>query len=431
MSNRLLKQEEIDALLNAQVLEPAQQEVAEAGTLGEQVQPEAAGLELPAEQNADLNGAGQSEKQPGAELPSLSEEEKDALGEVGNICMGSASTTLSMLLNQKVNITSPSVTVTTFAELYSGFDIPHMTIYVRFVEGLSGYNLLIMRLQDAAVLADLMMGGDGANISEELTEIGVSAASEAMNQMIGSASTSMATMFTRTVNISPPETHVYHSNEQARPPELDHNSPIVVVWFKMAIGDVLDTQIMQVMGMDTAREEANLILGQLMGVEAASPVQEEEPAGEAEVKEDSSELDNDFISSLIEELPAPEPAQITGASSGPSASSAMKQQSRAAAAGVRPAVAPPGIDQERLDLILDIPLKVTVLLGRTRWPIKDILGLNPGSVVELQSLVDEPVEVLVNGTLVATGEVVVVNENFGVRITGIIRPEERLQYLGR
>jgi flagellar motor switch protein FliN/FliY len=89
-----------------------------------------------------------------------------------------------------------------------------------------------------------------------------------------------------------------------------------------------------------------------------------------------------------------------------------------------------GFDQQRLDLILDIPLKVTVLLGRTKWPIKDILGLSTGSVIEMQSLVDEPVEILVNGTLVATGEIVVVHDNYGVRISNIITPRERIQNLG-
>ncbi|HBC91369.1 MAG TPA: flagellar motor switch phosphatase FliY, partial [Pelotomaculum sp.] len=328
----------------------------------------------------------------------LTDEEKDALGEVGNICMGSSSTTLSMLLNQPVNITSPRVTITTMEELLKSFVTPHMSIRVRFIEGLSGYNLLIMRVQDAAVLADLMMGGDGISTSDELTEIGISAASEAMNQMIGAASTAMATMFSRTVNISPPVTKIYHSPEELTSPE---QSQVVVVWFKMTIGSVLDTQIMQVMDMDTAREEAGLILGQLLKAEGEEclPAQEEPHA------------------------------QVANHSSLPEQQTRIEASDARPPAAKRSAATQSGLDQQRLGLILDIPLKVTVLLGRTRWPIKDILELTPGSVVELQSLVDEPVEVLINGTLVAMGEVVVVNENFGVRLTNIIKPEERLQKL--
>lgn len=440
MSNNLLKQEEIDALLNAQTLEPAQPEAAGAELLERQIQEAAAGVGFAGEQSAvESNVPELVEEKPGMELESLTDSEKDALGEIGNICMGSASTTLSMLLNQKVNITSPGVTITKLDELFRGFTIPHMTIYVSFIEGLSGYNLLIMKLSDAAVLADLMMGGDGTNITEELTEIGTSAASEAMNQMIGSASTAMATMFSRTVNISPPETKIYHSADELKPPELGHNGQVVVVWFKMTIGDILDTQLMQVMGLDTAREEANLILGQLFqaGEEEPVPFPEEDksrslPDGASE--DNLSDLSDEFVNALIQEPSEPEPDQTIVASGGPSDSPAVDRQTWSARppVAVRPAAAaPPGLDQRRLDLILDIPLKVTVLLGRTKWPIKDILGLIPGSVVELQSLVDEPVEVLVNGTLVAKGEVVVVNENFGVRLTNIIGPEERIKHLGK
>ncbi|MCL6561256.1 MAG: flagellar motor switch phosphatase FliY [Firmicutes bacterium] len=430
MSNRLLKQEEIDALLNAQLAESA--DVLEEG-------PEDPAQDIPRESTFDSSDE------------YLSDMEKDALGEVGNICMGSASTTLSMLLNQPVNITSPMVTITTEEKLFESFVIPHMTIYVRFTEGLSGYNFLIIKLEDAAVLADLMMGGDGTNMDEELTEIGISAASEAMNQMIGTASTAMATMFNRTVNISPPETRVYRSDSEDRPNVLGFG-PVVVVWFDMKVGDILDTKIMQVMSLETAREEAGLILGQLMPQEAAGAVISEEPLPEAVTERDyagdfmagdvSPGFDDGFLESVTTD-----PALFGAADAAPGGAGGDAGGVRRAQAGIPGAKAPvpppppqpaqpkvaayaPGIDQQRLDLILDIPLKVTVLLGRTRWPMKDILGLTPGSVVELQSLVDEPVEVLVNGTLVAKGEVVVVNENFGVRITNIIGPEERLKYLG-
>jgi flagellar motor switch protein FliN/FliY len=398
MTNKLLQQEEIDALLNGK--EPESGHPEEEYVEHENHEPlESAGVDSSGEQNAaQANGAVSVTEQP-AMVPSLlTDEEKDALGEVGNICMGSSSTTLSMLLNQPVNITSPRVTITTMEELLKSFVTPHMSIRVRFIEGLSGYNLLIMRVQDAAVLADLMMGGDGISTSDELTEIGISAASEAMNQMIGAASTAMATMFSRTVNISPPVTKIYHSPEELTSPE---QSQVVVVWFKMTIGSVLDTQIMQVMDMDTAREEAGLILGQLLKAEGEEclPAQEEPHA------------------------------QVANHSSLPEQQAHIETSSARPPAAKRSATTQSGLDQQRLGLILDIPLKVTVLLGRTRWPIKDILELTPGSVVELQSLVDEPVEVLINGTLVAMGEVVVVNENFGVRLTNIIKPEERLQKL--
>ena len=412
MSKKLLQQEEIDALLSAQVFEPDR--------------PGEAGVPLAEQSQEAADGAESSgEEPPGVEPEVLTDEEKDALGEVGNICMGSSATTLSVLLNQPVTITSPRVTVTTMEDLFRSFATPHMTIHVRFIEGISGYNLLMMKLQDAAILADLMMGGDGANTTGELDEFSLSAASEAMNQMIGSASTAMAAMFSRTVNISPPEIQIYNSADEPKPLEMDHDA-VVVVWFKMTVGSILDTQLMQVMGIDTAREEASLILGQLSeaGGEGHLPAQEEPPA-------------RDLPDNMEGSVSGPEPAMPLETAVGPHGSFATGGLARTVTGGngtsaaFRSGAAPPAPDQGRLDLILDIPLKVTVLLGRTRWPIKDILGLTPGAVVELQSLVDEPVEVLVNGVLVALGEVVVVNENFGVRITNIISPEERLQNLRR
>jgi len=418
MSDGLLKQEEIDALLGGSDQEPAQDEA-----VSEDAQDEKLKIEEPVEETSLIDD--------------LKDEEKDALGEVGNICMGSASTTLSMLLNQKVNITSPFVYVTTLEKLFSTFTVPYMTIYIRYIEGLSGVNLLAMKLDDAAVMADLMMGGDGTNITEEFTDIGVSAASEAMNQMIGTASTSMASMFGRTVNISPPETIVYRELEGIQSLQDLIDGPVVVASFNMTIGEILDTKIMQVMGIETAREEAKFVLGNLYNgsIEERGIKEEDPPAEEiAEEKLAAGELDDlaaDFLSSLEEDIPEPELEPLKPfAAAGSNERAAPAQQ-----VPVRPATysttltAPAGIDQRRLDMLLDIPLKVTALLGRTKWPIKDILGIAPGSVVELESLVDEPVEILVNGILVAMGEVVVVNENFGVRITSIIGQEERIRKL--
>jgi len=420
MSEGLLNQEEIDALLGAANLEPAQAEITGPEAQQERAtggSPEAA---IPAGQQ---------------ETAGLREEEKDALGEIGNICMGSASTTLSLLLNQKVSITSPSVSVTTVEELFESFSVPYMIIYIQYIEGLSGFNLLMIRLGDAAVLADLMMGGDGTNVSEELTDVGVSAASEAMNQMIGTASTSMASMFGRIVNISPPETIVYRSAEDISALQLNITGPVVVVSFKMTIGDILDTRIMQIMGIDTAVEEANFILRNLYQdaggeqfIQAEPPV--EETAESLEAGEFPGQADGS-LGALTEDITEPEPLELAAAR-GSDASTFQRRKPAAEPAGKKLlSNTPSGWDQERLDIIMDIPLKVTVLLGRTRWPIKDILEITPGSVIELQSMVDEPVEILVNGVLVAVGEVVVVNENFGVRITGIFNPEERLRKIAQ
>lgn len=372
MAERLLMQEEVDALLSLN------------------------------EQQATGSDAGETVPAKGPSTPSweeISNEEKDALGEIGNISMGQAATSLSEILKLKVVITSPQVRVVTKDKLIAGFTVPYVVIRVRYIQGLEGTCLLVVKTNDAAVIADLMMGGDGQNPPKELGELELSAASEAMNQMMGAAATALAEIFKRTVAISPPDLFIFDKDKEGEKPGFDFTDPIVVISFKMAVEDLLDTEIIQVLEAKTAKEKAALLLENIN-------------LSDIEIKQETEDL--------TEGLTAP--ASVPEMRAEPLGSPA-------AVPPAQPATAPPAVDQTKLDLILDIPLKVTVVLGRTRRPIKEILSLAPGSIVELAALADEPVEVLVNGTLVARGEVVVVNENFGVQITNIITPQERLQYL--
>ncbi|MDQ0285565.1 flagellar motor switch protein FliN/FliY [Desulfofundulus luciae] len=419
-NNQFLSQEEIDALLKAAAGEPSPEDEPQAGQGAEEVAATAApALEVevpaagPGENPERAPGEPAGASRAAGEAPpesspltagcrpavDLTPEERDALGEIGNISMGSAATTLSELLNQKVTITSPRVITCTQEEFFAGFKVPYVIIQVEFKEGLKGFNVLIIQLKDAMIMADLMMGGDGTNVAEQISELELSAASEAMNQMIGTASTSLATIFRRTINISPPRTTVLEVSGEGAGYRLPTEDPIVVVSFKMTIGDLVDTEIMQIMSLETAKEEAAILLEQLMA-QTAAPAPE--PAAGRQ-----------------EAVPPPEPQPAVAAQAAPPPDD-----------GRRTFASLTEEEQRKLELLLDIPLKVSVVLGRTRRPIKEVLGLTPGAIVELSSLVDEPVEVLVNGTLVARGEVVVVNENFGVRITSIISPEERVEQLG-
>lgn len=327
----------------------------------------------------------------------LSLEELDALGEIGNISMGSASTTLSTLLNQRVLITSPSIKITDRHSLIETFNTPYISIYVKFTEGLTGFNLLVIKVADASIIADLMMGGGGTGGSaEEISEMEISATSEAMNQMIGSSATSLSTMFNKHINISPPNTKVFYEGGTL---EQIVEDPLVVVSFNMTIGSLVDTQIMQVMSLQTAREEARLLLHSY-GQDVLS--QDVEPA-------DISYMEPDFLNTHEQrDIPF-------GATPLPGKAQAEYNRGHYAETS-----------DEKLNLVLDIPLKVSVMLGQTRKPVKEVLNFSPGAVVELSSYVDEPVDVMVNGILVARGEVVVVNENFGVRITKIISVAERM-----
>ncbi|MGB9804490.1 flagellar motor switch phosphatase FliY, partial [Desulfofundulus sp.] len=277
-NNQFLSQEEIDALLKATAGESTREEELGVGQGAEEVAAtaapvleEGAGEEVegnpepaPAEAADTISTAG-GEPLTACCRPAvaLTPEERDALGEIGNISMGSAATTLSELLNRKVTITSPRVLTCTQEEFFAGFKVPYVIIQVEFKEGLKGFNVLIIQLRDAMIMADLMMGGDGTNVAEQISELELSAASEAMNQMIGTASTSLATIFRRTINISPPQTTVLEVSGGKTAYRLPTEDPIVVVSFKMTIGDLVDTEIMQIMSLETAREEAAILLEQL------------------------------------------------------------------------------------------------------------------------------------------------------------------------
>lgn len=431
MSN-LLSQEEIDALMRGQMSgndepDPLEADQAKTGSATQLGVTEDSGLLDQAAIDAMLQGPMPNNQGPAVvdDQPDYSklmkEEELDALGEIGNISMGSASTTLSEILSQKVSITSPRVKILSKEELFNSFEVPYLVIKVDFNEGLNGYNILVIKLNDAATMASLMMGGDGNPMSEEISEMEISAASEAMNMMIGTSATSLSQMFRRTINISPPQTNLLKTKgEPLVPPPEAIEEVIVVVSFDMKIGELVDTEIMQVMSVETAKEEAELLLKDVMGMATAEPQPQAQPTPATNQAINNSlptESELDQLADMFEgetlSPPAPEPIAPT------------------LPAQPQPSLSLGSLEQRNLDIILDIPLKVSVILGRTKRPIKDVLKIAPGSVVELDSLADEPVDILVNGTLVATGEVVVVNENFGIRITNIISPIERVKRLGK
>ncbi len=348
---------------------------------------------------------------PAGDLSDLTREEIDAIGEVGNIALGASATTLSTLLNQKVSITSPRVEARLRDDLLGEFVIPYLVVEVGYTEGLEATTLLVVKIRDACIIADLMMGNDGTNPPETLDELSISAASEAMNQMVGSSATSLSQMVGRTISISPPVAHVLEE-KTVRTHEVfsSFEDVMITISFNMKIGDLVDTEIMQIMTLDIARKEADLLWSNIEG--GSDALSTETPA------------DTLAVSPVVQAEPAP-PMRMT--TQLPEAPPPVEQ----APALESPAAPPPAprMEDNKLNLILDIPLKVTVILGRTRRPIKEVLGLAPGAIVELAALADEPVEILVNGVTVAKGEVVVVNENFGVRITSIMSPRERVEQL--
>ena len=407
MSDEMISQEEIDALLNGGI--PSADAGAEAPAAGD----------APAEQAAAA---------PSADVANLlSDIEKDALGEIGNISMGSAATTLSVLLGHKVSITTPAVSIDTMAMIKDQYPMPYLIVEVGYTVGINGNNILAIQASDASIIADLMMGGDGTNPPEELNEIHMSAVGESMNQMMGTVSTSLSTMFNKKIDISPPKVSLIDFGTEDQVTKLvDQNEPLVKVSFRMEVDGLIDSDIMQILPVDVAKEMVDFLMhtGEDDEPEEA-PAPAPAPAAPA---------------------PAPTPAPAPQAPPAMAAAPAMMPQAAAMPAyGMQAKVAsnvpvqpaqftplssePVSVNDANIGLILDVPLQVTVELGRTKKSIKEILELSNGSIVELDKLAGEPVDIHVNGKLLAKGEVVVIDENFGVRITDIVSPLERAQKL--
>ncbi|SMB82225.1 flagellar motor switch protein FliN/FliY [Desulfonispora thiosulfatigenes DSM 11270] len=407
IENKELSQEDIDAMLNAQAEEPKEEPINENKELSQE--------DIDAMLNAQTADPKEEIKVDDPSKPMgiqveeglLNEFEEDALGEIGNIAAGSASTALSDLLSHKVMINTPKVFVVKPENLISNLEVPYILLEVNYISGLEGTNLLVLKRSDVAIISDIMMGGAGDNPDLELDEIRISAISEAMNQMVGSSATAMSEIFNKKVNISPPKVTSVDVNMEDFKYNWSSDKEVVVTAFNIQIDNLLDSEIFQVMPLDVAKQEVALLVEVTTGQTAS------EPENKPETKTESNTVSQ------------------TKTQAEPQQKQDVKEVKISAPQFETINTSNPNINQKNLDLILDVPLKISVILGRTKRPINEILALNPGSIVELEKYANEPVDILVNGTLIAQGEVVVVNENYGVKITNILSAENRIKNLGR
>lgn len=333
--------------------------------------------------------------------------EKDALGEIGNISMGTAATTLSTLLNQKVTITTPKVTITTIDKLADAYQIPFVAIDVTYKEGLEGANILILKVDDVKVITDIMMGKDEIDLERELTELDLSAVSEVMNQMMGSASTSLSEMFFRKIDIEPPKSYEITFNEGKEKIDiLKGDQPLVKISFRMVVGDIIDSEIMQLLPIDFAKEIVNILLGN---------------EDETSITQEAYEIDKDF---KIDEEPS-KTISLKGKEEN-TTGKIIDNDTKEEAVVVKKPVFETFNEKsntsynESIDLVAEIPVEITAELGRTTKKIDEILEYGPGTIIELDKLVGEPLNIYANGKSIAKGEVVVIDDNFGIRITEII-----------
>ncbi|MFC6465705.1 flagellar motor switch phosphatase FliY [Marinilactibacillus sp. GCM10026970] len=358
--------------------------------------------------DALLNGSGPietavAEEETATVDHTIPQETKDILGEVGNISMSQAATTLSQLLNRTIKITTPVVSGVTLKQIIDECEVPKVVTTIGFKEGLVGNNVLMIDVEDAVIIADLMMGNDGKDVEgKEFTELELSAVAEAMNQMMGTASTAMATMFSKPIDILPPNVEVWQSPEEATLENITDESTICKISFQLSVEGLLESEIMQILPLETAMEIVEIMLGD-----------------EAEVVQGREQEE------VVAETPAPAPAVSPVPEAPKPRESVNVQKPKFQDLEQTGAKSSP----RNLDLIMDVPLDFSVVLGKSKKTIKDILSLGTGSVVELDKMTDEPLEIYVNGKLIAEGEVVVINESFGIRITNILSKEQRITHL--
>lgn len=364
---------------------------------------------------------------------SLTDNEKDAIGEIANISMGTAATTLFSLVNRKVEISTPVVSLATWDDIVEAYERPCVFIRIAYTVGLDGNNLLILKENDVKIITDLMMGGDGTNTDVELGELHLSAICEAMNQMMGSAATSLSSMLNKTIDISPPHADLIDLQENVDEGTIDEflKNPFVKISFKMEIGDLVNSTIMQLYPISFAKEMCASITQNMEQDAAANasvtpqPKAKPEPQPTPQPAPQQTMQSQGMMGQAMQGQPMMgQPMQGQPMMGQPMMSQPMMGQP----VNVQPAQFQPfmgdlsaAFQKENIDLIMDVPLEVTVELGRTSKSIQEILDFAPGTIIELNKIAGEPIDVLVNGKYVAKGEVVVIEESFGVRITEIIK----------
>ena len=435
------------------------------------------GMSLPDEETSDSSDSGiasldssQVAEEPAvsgddADSDLLTDVEKDAIGEVGNISMGSSATTLYSLVNRKVNITTPIVQLAKWESILKDYERPCVFIKIKYTKGLDGTNNLVLKEHDVKVITDLMMGGDGTNTDGELGELHLSAISEAMNQMMGSAATSLSTMLQKMIDISPPESSLLDLSMYKSGAEISPflAGTFVKISFRMQIDELVDSTIMQLYPVDFAKDIVSTFISTQMGGAPApeqAPPQPSAPPPQPNAQAmnmgaapapdmggmgaqtagmpgmDMNAMNMGMMNPQMQmgmmnpqmQMGMMNPQMQMGMMNPQMQMGMMNQQMGMANVNVQPAQFQsfsngagniPG--QENIGLIMDVPLEVTVELGRTSKSISEILNFAPGTILEIDRIAGEPIDVLVNGKFVAKGEVVVIEESFGVRITEIIK----------
>lgn len=354
----------------------------------------------------------------------LSKEERDAVSEMTSIAMGAAGSTLGILVGKEIEIASPVVTeYGNLAEMDIPFGESAKTlVMVQFTKGLYSTALYILKNSDVRKLAEMMLGSAEASEGDELTDLQVGAVGELMNQMMNAAATGLASVVHEAVEINNPEVVPYSSDALAQCLPQILSEPFVVTQLQMMADNAVVLEMQELRVSSELKSHVDKLMSMEVPLPGADP-----------------ELDMmDVVSASSHQAnPSSQPA-MAGASAG----SGRMGGGASGGMQVDPVTVRPvefgsfdhqpnvyGEENKNLSLVMDVTLNLSVELGKTELSIKDVLELTRGSVIELERIAGEPVDLMANGKLIAKGEVVVIEDNFGLRITSIISPAERLRGL--
>ena len=378
----------------------------------------------------------------------LSNLEIDAIGEILNISLGASATAVSSMLDTRVDITTPIVRVVNKEDFTFSNLKPAIAVEISYIEGLSGKSIMLLKRSDVKVIVEMLMGVTYTDQEFELNEMNVSAISEVMNQMMGASATALSELFSRSVNISTPLSYEVDGEETIKEKYFVEEDPMVVVSFSLSISDKMESEFMSLMTTDLAKE---LVKGffanglpdakkQAAAASAEKPMRAEEKM--------PSQPDAGATANPSPAAPGVPAASETNVQSGVQPSGGMMEEmlktmqlmqqqmmqmqnardEKKISVKSAPVPALKGEDhvedpEGSLDLLMGVPLELSVEIGRTQKLVKDILELNKGSLVVLDRVAGEPVDLYVNGECIAKGDVVVVDDNFGIRITEILQDD--------
>lgn len=385
-------------------------------------------------------------------LTTLSEMQLDAIGEIMNISMGSAATAVSELLNAKVWITTPKVSVVEASRLNYDRLEPAICVKIEYIKGLSGSNLMILKEDDVQLILNQLMGKPPVISPDfEFDELNISAVSEVMNQMMGASSTALSDFLGMSIDISTPTPYILSEINIADLQNYEQTDMVAAINFDLTIDGVIKSEFISVLDINLAATLADRVLGGAASAEAPVPEPQTTPAPTPAPS--PVEQVAPAPSPIPQAMPAQQPVQPTAPMPTPQPmldmyaqqgyygypgqpNPAMYAQPVQPMMQPQPAVnyrnaqlaqfenfeAPLGTEQkENLQLLMDVPLQISVEIGSTRKKIKDILEFSQGTIIELERQAGAPVDVMVNGNLIARGDVVVIDDNFAVRITEIVK----------